>query len=158
MRTAKQTYRINLLAQDLSVKLLALHVVTRETVLGVGDEKTTIRSTLHGTEDTGASGGTVKTDIQVGLEGAAFLTVDLSALGKGELSIGSLNTSEGLVELQLGEGAASQEEAGSVGSGPVGETMLDAVPGELVGVGGSEYLVADNLGRDDLADNLYSRR
>jgi hypothetical protein len=124
----------------------------------VGDEKTTVRSTLHGAEDTGTSGGTVKTDIEVGLEGAARLTIDVGGLGKLVLSIGTLNTRERLVELQLGEGTAGQEETGSVGSGPVGETMLDAVPGKLVGVGGSEDLVTDYLGRDDLADNLYSRR
>jgi len=100
----------------------------------------------------------VKTDIEVGLEGAARLTIDLGGLGKLVLSISTLNTGERLVELQLGECTAGQEETGSVGSGPVGKTVLDAVPGKLVRVCGSEDLVANNLGRDDLADNLYSRR
>jgi hypothetical protein len=148
----------DVLPQSVGIELLRLDVEAGETALRVGDEQTTVRSTLHGTEDTGTSGGTVQTDIKVGLEGAALLTVDLDGLGQLELSIDLLNTGEVLIELQLGKRATSQKETSGVGSGPVGETVLDAVAGKLVGVGGSEDLVTDNLGGDNLADDLYSRR
>ena len=39
-------------------------------------------------------------------------------------------------------------------SSVVGETELDAIAGELVGVGGSEDEVTDDLGVDDLADDV----
>jgi hypothetical protein len=91
----------------------------------VGDEETTVRSTLHGTEDTGTGGGTGETDIQEDLEWAALLTIDLSGLGKRELAIGLLNTGESLVKLKLLQGAAGKQKTSGIGGGPVGETVLD---------------------------------
>ena len=96
----------------------------------------------------------METDIKVGLEGTAHLALNLSSLGELELTVNLLDTLEGLVKLELSESAAGKKETGGVGSGPVGKTVLDAVAGKLVGVGGSENLVTDNLGSDDLADHL----
>ena len=121
------------------------------------DEETSVGGTLHGAEDTGTGGSAVETDIKVGLERAASLTVDFTSLGQLVLSIGFLNTLEDLVKLELGKSAAGEKKTGSVGSGPVGKTVLDAVAGELVRVGSAEDLVADDLGLDDLADDLYSQ-
>lgn len=148
----------DVLAESLGIELLALNVVTGESALGVGNVKTTIRSTLHGTKDTGTSGGTVETDIEEGLEGPALLTINLSSLGELVLSVNLLNTSEGLVKLELGKSAAGQQKTSGVRSSPVGETVLDAVSGKLVRIGRREDLVANNLGRDDLADHLYKDR
>jgi hypothetical protein len=121
----------------------------------VGDVDSTIAGTLHGTENTGTSGGPLKTDIENGLEGAAAL---LRLLGELVLTVGLGNTLEFLVQAELGESTAGEKETGSVGGGPVGETVLDAVAGELVRVGGGEDLVTDNLRGDDLHDDLYSRQ
>lgn len=144
----------DVLAEGLGVELLGLDVVTRETLLGVGDVETTVGGTLHGTEDAGTGGGADKTDVEVALEGAALLTVNLSGLSLGELAISLLNTSEGLVEAELNKSAAGDKETNAVGGGPVGKTVGDVVGLELVGVGGDEDLVAGDLGGDDLGDDV----
>lgn len=145
---------VDVLLQGLGVELLGLHVVTGESVLGVGNEDTTVGGTLHDTEDTGTGGGSGKTNIKEGLEGSALLTVLLGGLGQGVLSIGLLNTSEGLVKAELLQDTAGEEETGGIGGGPVGKTVLNAVGAELVGVGGGEDLVTSNLGGDDLGDDV----
>lgn len=144
----------DVLAESLGVELLGLDIETGETVLRVGNEDATVRGTLQDTEDTGTSGGAGKTDIKEGLEGAALLTIDLGGLGQGVLAIGLLDTSEALVKTKLLEDTAGDQETGSVGSGPVGKTVLDAVGLQLMGVGGSEDLVAGDLRGDDLADDV----
>lgn len=122
----------DVLAEGLGVELLAFHVVSGETVLGVGDEDTTVGAALHGTEDTGTGGGTGETDIKEDLEWAALLTVNLGGLGEGELTVSLLDTDEALVKLELLEHTAGKEETGGVGGGPVGKTMGDAVGLQLV--------------------------
>lgn len=144
----------DVLAEGLGVELLGLDVVTGETLLGVGDVETTVGGTLHGTEDAGTGGGADKTDVEVALEGAALLTVNLGRLSLGELAISLLNTSEGLVEAELDESATGDKETNAVGGGPVGKTVGDVVGLELVGVGGDEDLVAGDLGGDDLGDDV----
>jgi hypothetical protein len=117
----------DVLAEGLGVELLAFHVVSGETVLGVGNEDTTVRATLHGTENTGTGGGTGETDIQEDLEWAALLAINLGGLGEGELTVSLLNTDKVLVKLELLEDTAGKKETGGVGGGPVGKTMGDAV-------------------------------
>ena len=144
----------DVLAEGLGVELLALNVVTGETVLGVRNKETTVRCTLHGTEDTGTGGGAGETDIKEDLEGAALLTVDLDGLGDVVLTIGLLDTGEVLVELKLLENTAGEQKTGGVSGRPVGQTVGDAVRLELVGVRGHEDLVAGDLGGNDLGDDV----
>ncbi|KAL5889936.1 hypothetical protein ACKVWL_011618 [Pyricularia oryzae] len=144
----------DVLLQGLAVQLLALNVESGETVLGVGDEDATVRGTLHGAENTGTGGGAGKTNVEVGLEGAAGALVGLGSLGEGELTLGLLNTGEVLVEAKLLEDTAGDEQAGGVGGSPVGQTVGDAVGLELVGVGRGEDLVTRDLRGDDLHDDV----
>lgn len=144
----------DVVSEGVGVELLGLHVVTGESLLGVGDEDTTVRGTLHGTKDTGTGGGSLQTNIKEDLEGAALTIVGLGGLGELVLTIGLLNTGEVLVEAELLEGTAGDEKTGSVSSGPVGETVLDTVSLELVSVGGDEDLVTGDLRGDDLADDV----
>ena len=144
----------NVAAESLGVELLSLDVVTGETALGVRNEDTTVGGTLHGTEDTGTSGGTGKTNVEEGLEGAASTLLGLGSLSERELSIGLLNTGEILVKAELLESAAGKEETGSVGGGPVGQTVGDAIALELVGVGAGEDLVTGDFRVDDLGDDV----
>jgi hypothetical protein len=116
----------------------------------VGNIEATIGSTLHGAEDTGTSGGTGKTDVKEDLEGAALLAIDLDGLGELELAVGLLNTSEILIQLELLQGAAGEEQTGGVGGSPVGKTVGDAIGLELMGVGGAEDAVTADLGGDNL--------
>lgn len=145
---------VDVLAESLGIQLLGLDVVAGESLLGVGDEDTTVGSTLEGTEDTGTGGGTGKTNVEEGLEGAALAIIGLSGLGEGELTVGLLNTDEGLVEAELAEDTAGDQETGSVGGGPVGQTVGDAVGLELVSVGSGEDLVTGDLRADDLHDDV----
>jgi len=120
----------------------------------VRDKDTTVRSALHGTEDTGTSGGSLQTNIEKDLEGAALAIIGLGGLSELELTVSLLDTSEVLVEAKLLEGTAGDEETGSVSGGPVGETVLDTVGLELVRVGRDEDLVARDLRGHDLADDV----
>ena len=144
----------DVLAEGLGVELLGLDVETGETVLGVGDEDTTVGGTLHGTEDTGTSGGTDKTNVEEGLEGAAGAIVGLNGLGEGVLAVSLLDTSEVLVEAELGQSTAGKQQTSGVGGSPVGETLGDAVALELVAVGSAEDLVTGDLRVDDLSDDV----
>jgi len=144
----------DVLAESLGIELLGLHVVTGESAFGMRDVETTIGSTFHGTEDTGTGRSPDKTDIEESLEGAAFAIIALGSLGEGELTIGLLDTREGLVEVELLEGAAGKEKTGGVGGSPVGKTVGDAVPLKLVGVSGHQDLVTTKLSGHDLADDV----
>ena len=144
----------DVLAEGLGVELLGLDVESGETVLGVGDEDTTVGGTLHGTEDTGTSGGTDKTNIKEGLEGTAGTLVGLDGLSELVLTVGLLDTSELLGQAELGEDTAGEEQTGGVGGSPVGQTLGETVALELVGVGAGQDLVARDLRVDDLSDDI----
>ena len=144
----------DVLAEGLSVELLGLDVVTREALLGVRNVETTVRSTLHGTEDTGTSGCADETNIEETLEWPALFTILIGSLGELELSISFLNTLESLVDTELLENTASDEKTSAVCGGPVGKAVGDTVSLELVGVGAGNDLVTDNFGGDDLHDDV----
>lgn len=144
----------DVVSEGVGIELLGLDIVTGKSLLGVGDKKTTVGGTLHGTEDTGTGGGSLQTNIEEDLEGAALAIVGLGGLGELVLTISLLNTSEVLIEAELLEGTAGDEKTGSVSGGPVGETVLDTVGLELVRVGRDEDLVARDLRGHDLADDV----
>lgn len=144
----------DVLAEGLGVEFLGLDVVSGETVLGVGDEDTTVGGTLHGTEYTGTGGGTDKTNVKEGLEGTAGALVGLDGLSELVLTVGLLDTSELLVKAELLEDTAGEEQTGSVGGSPVGQTLGETVALELVGVGAGQDLVARDLRVDDLSDDI----
>lgn len=144
----------DVLAEGLGVELLGLDVVSGETVLGVGDEDTTVGGTLHGTEDTGTGGGTDKTNVKEGLEGTAGALVGLDGLSELVLTVGFLDTSELLVKAELLEDTAGEEQTGGVGGSPVGQTLGETVALEFVGVGAGQDLVARDLRVDDLSDDI----
>lgn len=69
---------LNLLTTLVGNDLSLDNVETRETFFVVGDVKTTITCTLHGTEDTVTSGGTDETDVEVSLEWASVVVLLVS--------------------------------------------------------------------------------
>ena len=79
----------------------------------------------------------------------------ISRFGELVFSIRLFNTSESVGEIQLGENATSDQEPDTISRCPVGETMLDSVALEFVGVSGIENLVACDLGSDDLTDDIF---
>jgi len=144
---------VDVLAKSLGVEFLGFGVVAGESVRAVWNVETTIGSTLHGTKDTGTGGGANETDVQEGLEWAAWL-VSLGGFGEFVLTIGFFNTWEVLVELELLQDSAGEEEASGVGGGPIGEAVLDSVALEFVGVGGLDDFVSSDFSSDDLADDV----
>ena len=144
----------DVLAQRLGVQLLGLDVVAREALFGMGDVQTAVGGALHRAKDTGAGRGAHQSDVEVALEWTAALAVDLGFLSQLVLSIRLLDTGKGLVEVELLEGAAGEQQADRVGGGPVSETVSDAVALQLVAVGAREDLVAGDLRGDDLGDDV----
>lgn len=142
---------VNVLTEDLGIKLLGLGIITGEAGLGVGDVDTTIRGALHGGEDTGTSGGALETDIKEALEGTGSILKGLDHL---DGAIGLLDTGVLILEAELGKDTAGQEKTSGVSSGPVGETVLDAELGELVSVGSGKNVITLELGVHDLADDV----
>lgn len=141
------------LVEDLGVELLRLRVETGEAVLRVGDEDATVRGTLHGTEDTVAGRGALETNVKEALERPG-LVVAVELLGHDERAVG-LGLALVLVsEVELDKRATGAEETSGVGGRPVGETVLDAVPGELLRAGVGKDEVTLELGVDDLDDDL----
>lgn len=141
-------------SQRLGFELLAFNVVPRESVLRVWDQDPAVRGPLHGPKDTRPSRGARQADVQVTLKGSALLAVNLGRLGELVFAIGLLDARKMLVELELRQGTAGDEESRSVGCGPIGETVLDAVPLQFMGVRGAEYFVPRDLRRHDLDDNV----
>lgn len=145
---------IDVLLENLGIELLSLDIVAGEAVLGVGDEDATVGSALHDAEDAGTGRGAGKTNVQDGLEGAALAVLSLGSLGEGVLAVGLLNTSEGLIQTQLGEDTAGQQETSGIGSSPVGQTVVDAIGAQLVRVSGGEDLVTVDLRGHHLSDDV----
>ena len=140
----------DVLAENIGVELTGLAVETDKALLRVRDSDATVADTLEGTEDTSTGGGAVETHIEESLEGAGTLAggTDMVVLTSGA------DTSVALVELEGLEETTGEEEAGGVGSGVVGETKLDPVAGELVGVGGGHDHITSDLRVSDLADDV----
>lgn len=148
----------DVLAQSLGIELLRLNIISREALLGVRDVDAAIGATLHSREDTGTGRRPSETDIKEHLERPTGLSViPLGSLGQRELSIGLFNAFKLLVEAELLQSAAGDQEADAVCSSPVGEAVCDAIAFELVSIGGAEDLVASELRSDDLADDVAVR-
>jgi len=141
----------DVLAENLLVKALLLGVETDKTALAVGDDNTTVESTLHGAEDTGTSAGADKTDIKKSAERTTL--VQLLEAVEGSTG-GLLNTRIELVDVDLLCNTAGNKEASGIGSSVVGETKLDAIAGELVGVGSDKDVITVDARVDDLADDV----
>jgi hypothetical protein len=141
----------DVLAKNLSVELLLLIAPANEATLAVRDVETTIKSTLHSSEHTAASGGTVETDIEKGLEGTTL--VELLDGAEGSTS-SLLNTRIELIHAELLVKTTSNKKTSGVGSSVVGETKLDAIARKLVRVSGSHDVITIDAREDDLADDI----
>jgi len=145
----------DVLAQGVGVQLLCLIVVAGESLLVVGDVETAIGGTLQRTEDSGTGRSTMETNVKIGLEGAALLAIfPLSGLGDSILAGRLFNTLKLLVQIQFLERTASEEKTSSIGGSPVGQTVVDAISLELVGVGCDKDLVTSDLGGDQLGNDV----
>jgi len=133
-------------------KVRANTLGTREATLVVRNVEATIASTLQGTEDTSTSGGAAKSDIEEGTEGSARLGVSLNV----ELLTIRLGLSL-VVQVELGVDAAGQQQTSAVSGRVVGQTNLQAVLGELVGVSSNHTDIVGHVGRENLASDVSER-
>lgn len=128
----------NVLAQNLSVALVLLLVVSGQALGAVGNVQTTVDGSLHGAKDLGSGRGARQTNVQVGLERAGTI----------------LNAKLRLLQAELGEGTAGAQQTSAVSSGIVGQTDGHTIVGQLMGVGRSDDNVSLDLGKDQLADDF----
>ena len=145
----------DVLAEGVGIEFLAFLVVSRETLLVVGDVETTIRGSLQSTKDTGTSRGPVESNIKESLEWSTSLAIlTLSSLGELVLSVSFLNTSKVLVEVEFLESTAGEQETSGVGSRPVGQTVGDAISLELVSICSNKDLVTSEFGSHELTNDI----
>lgn len=143
---------LNLLALLVGHYFCLDDVVAWESLLVVGYEETTVAGTLHSTEHSVTSSGAGKTNIEEGLEWAAFNNVVLYRV---ELAINLGLTLVDILHADVFEGkqTACSEETSGVGSSVVGVAGVDTEAGELFGVSRHESLVALDSSVNDLADD-----
>jgi len=142
---------IDVVTEEFVIVGLGLDIETRETVTVVGNKDTTIGSTLHGTKDTGTSGGTSETDIEESLERTGSI---LSSFDQLNSAIGLSETFVLVSKTELGKSTTSKEETSSISRGPVGQTTLNTITGEFVSIGSRENEITLELGVDDLTDDV----
>lgn len=108
----KERTSVDVVLENLGIKLLRLRVVSRESVLGMRNEDSSIRSSLHRSEHTGTGRGALESDVEEAFERPGAI---LDRLGELESSVG-LGLSLVLVgESELGESATGNEKSGGVG-------------------------------------------
>lgn len=144
----------------LSVELLGVSGVTGEALVAVGDVQAAIAGALQGTEDLGTGGGVLDSNVQQGAE-RSLLVIDLLHevgaavdLGGHNLTSHLLNTSVGLVQAQLLQQAAGNQQTSGVGGGVVLQTDGQAVSGQLLRAGLAQHLITNDLSIDDLAQHV----
>jgi len=134
---------------DLSVELAVGE--SGESLGAVGDVETSISGTLEDTEDSGTSGGSGQTSVQVASEGSLLAGVSLLVeLVSVDLDLAFVHG----VKTELLEDSSADQETDGVGSGVVGQTDGDAVSWEFVGIGGGDDDVSLEPGVGDLSDDV----
>jgi hypothetical protein len=128
----------DVLAEDFSIKSLLFLIEAGETLLSVRNVDTTIDGSLEGTEDLSTGGGATKTSVEEGLEGTRTL----------------FHVKLGVLQVQNSQSTAGAEETSAVSSSPVGQTDLNTISGELMGVGRGQDHITLDLGVDELADDV----
>ncbi len=119
----------------------------------MGDVQTTIESTLERAEDASAGRSGLETNIKAHLE-SALLALDI--LSEEILTIDLLLTLINLIEAEQLEGAASEEQASSIASGPIlkTEAAWETVVHKLLGSSLRKNLVSLDGGIRDLGQNI----
>jgi len=135
----------------LGIEVLLLGIVAGETLDGVRNVETSVDGTFHGAKDTSTGGGARQSDVQVAPErcGPVINVLD-QVLFTGDVRAAGIQR----LHAQLVEDAACDQQTGAVGGGIVGQTHLDSVTGQLMGVGGAHDTIALNAGVSNLASDV----
>lgn len=134
----------------LSVDISVVFTISKswESLSAVWDVQTTIDGSLEGTEKLGTSSGSLETNVQETLEGS-WLSVDI--LDVVLSTSGFLDSGVDAVQLKLLEQTSGKQETSGVGGGVVGQTDLDTISWQLVGVGVADAHVTLDASIGDLA-------
>ena len=141
------------------IEALGVRVVTRESLLRVGDVESTVSGTLHGSEESSTGGGGSHTDIQESLEGSSVIiqlsdkVLLLTSYGRHDVTSDLSVTYVQVSHAKLGEESSSAEKASAVSSSVVLKADGQTVSRELLGGSVSHHLITDDVGEDDLASD-----
>mmetsp|Transcript_34087 Transcript_34087/g.71752 ORF Transcript_34087/g.71752 Transcript_34087/m.71752 type:complete len:301 (-) Transcript_34087:62-964(-) len=148
------------LTVHISIVLLRITVVSRETLLGMRNVKSTISGTLQGTENTASSGGGLASNIQQGPKGTLVLIhlihiVGSLTNGSGDnvavhLIIALIN----IIQSNLLEQTTSAQKSGAVSGGVVLKSNTQSISGQLVRAGRGKDAISINETVGNLADDL----
>merc|ERR1719234_889295 len=136
---------------DISVQLLGLSIIAGEPLLRVGNVKTTVNGSLHGSKHLGSSRSPGQTNIKTGTESSGAIVVVLNSI-HGTINVG-VSLVDG-VQLELLEDPPCEEKPGAVGGSVVGQANLHAVPGQLMAVGSADDNITLQPGVSDLAGHV----
>merc|ERR1719312_1679572 len=143
----------DVLAVDVGVELAVVAVLlveAGEPLAGVGDVDAAVDGALHGAKDLGSGRRPGKANVQAGVEGRPLVVVLHQEVVAIDLQLAGVHG----VQLVLLQKPPCKQETGAVGGGIVGQTDLDAVLGQLGGVGGAHHLVALEMSVSDLAGDV----
>jgi hypothetical protein len=148
------------LTVHVSIILLRITIITRETLFGVGDVKTSIGGTLECAEDAASSRGGFASNIEEGTEGA-FVLVNFiyKVSGFSHLSLDNISVNFGvalinIIQTNLLEQTTGTKQSGAVRGGIVLKTDLKSITGQFVRTGGSQNAIAIDETVHNLTDDL----
>jgi hypothetical protein len=141
----------DVLAVRLGVEFVGIGVVAWESLGGMWDVQTAVNGALESTEHLVTGGGSSQTSVQEASEWTWTFVVGFDVV---LVTVNFGLTDVGFVELHLVQQSSSQEKAGAVVRGVVGEADVESELFELVSVGGADDNVASHSGVGYLADNI----
>jgi hypothetical protein len=141
----------NVFTEGSSVELVALSIITRESLGLVRDLQATVDGTLQDGKDTSTSGGTGQTNIEQDIEWSRTVGVVFNEV---ELTVGILDTNILVGQVELSEHSSGNQQTSGVSSSVVSKTERDSVTRKLVRVSSRENNVVINSGVDDLSNNV----
>jgi len=144
----------------IGIVLLRITIISRETLLRMGDIKSSISGSLKGTEDTASGGGGTTSYIKKGTERTLVLinliniVSLLSDLTGDNFSINLGVSLVYLIETDLLQKTTSDKKSGTVSSGVVLKSTFKSVTSKFLGSGLGKDTISINEGVYNLADDL----
>mmetsp|Transcript_5530 Transcript_5530/g.8917 ORF Transcript_5530/g.8917 Transcript_5530/m.8917 type:complete len:301 (+) Transcript_5530:77-979(+) len=148
------------LTVHISIVLLRITVVSRETLLGMRNVKSTISGTLQGTENTASSGGGLASNIQQGPEGTLVLIHLIHIVGSltngsgDDVAVHLIIALINIIQSNLLEQTTSAQKSGAVSGSIVLKSNTQSISGQLVRAGRGKDAISINETVGNLADDL----
>merc|ERR1719270_3007683 len=137
---------------NISTELTSLFVISWEPLLTVGDIKTTISCTFHGSKNLGTSGSSGQTHVQTGTEGSGAISIVFNHV---MLTIDLGITLVSRVQIHLLQDPSCQEKTSTVGCSIVGQTNFDSIVGQFMAVSSSHNSISLEASISDLTSDVF---